>query len=283
MPQPQTSLRPLSVGNVVTAAIQLFRSHFKQYLSLTLRASLWGLVPVYGWAKSLMISALISRLSFGDLTGQPESETEGIEQLEGKKWEFLTLAILVGLISGGVVIGFYIVLIILGVIAAVVIPVAVQQARQQSILVIGLMVVLGILAFLLFLVGITWIYSRLMISELPLAIESPSTSTTSIGRSWQLTKNYVFRIQGIIIVSFLLSLPLYILAQAIAITFQLFLTRFASRESATFFIVSFIFSYLIGIGINLFILPFWQVIKAVIYYDVRNRSEGLGLEIRDRS
>lgn len=279
MPQPQTSLRPLSVGNVVTAAIQLFRSHFKQYVSLALRASLWGLVPIYGWARSLMILALISRLSFGDLIGQPESETEGREQLEGKKWEFLTLAILVGLISGGVAIGFYIILVI-----AIALGIAVVAVTgQQNMLLIGLMIILGIIAILVFLVGITWIYSRLMICELPLAIESPSTSTSSISRSWQLTKNYVFRIQGIVIVSFLLSLPLYILTQSIAITFQLFLARFASRESATFFFVAFIFSYLIGIGINLFILPFWQVIKAVIYYDVRNRSEGLGLEIRDRT
>ncbi|MEH2455538.1 hypothetical protein [Nostoc sp.] len=30
------------------------------------------------------------------------------------------------------------------------------------------------------------------------------------------------------------------------------------------------------------ILPFWQAIKAVIYYDLRSRREGLGLKLRDR-
>jgi hypothetical protein len=29
------------------------------------------------------------------------------------------------------------------------------------------------------------------------------------------------------------------------------------------------------------LVPFWQAIKAVIYYDVRNRKEGLDLKMRD--
>ena len=29
------------------------------------------------------------------------------------------------------------------------------------------------------------------------------------------------------------------------------------------------------------VLPFWQAIKAVIYYDLRSRREGLGLKLRD--
>jgi hypothetical protein len=28
-------------------------------------------------------------------------------------------------------------------------------------------------------------------------------------------------------------------------------------------------------------MPFWQAIKAVIYYDLRSRREGLGLQVRD--
>jgi hypothetical protein len=29
------------------------------------------------------------------------------------------------------------------------------------------------------------------------------------------------------------------------------------------------------------VMPFWQSIKAVIYYDLRSRREGLGLQLRD--
>lgn len=272
------SLKPLSVGNVVTAAIQLFRSHFKQYLGLTLKAYLWVLVPFYGWAKFLMIHAMISRLAFGDLMGQPESEAEARGQLEDKKWGFLGLAFLVGLISIGVVIGFYfalIILVLLGVVIASVVG-------QDNIAVLVILGILGFIAFLLFLVGITWVYSRLMISELPFAIESISNAAASVGRSWELTKGYVLRIQGIVIVAFLMTLPLQIITQALAFIFQIFLGRFFSEESPLFLLISILSGYLIGIGSSLFIVPFWQAIKAVIYYDVRNRTEGLGLEISDR-
>ena len=36
---------------------------------------------------------------------------------------------------------------------------------------------------------------------------------------------------------------------------------------------------LLGLASELFIMPFWQVIKAVIYYDLRNRREGSDLVI----
>ena len=276
-PSPK-SLKPLSVGNVVTAAIQLFRSHFKQYLGLTLKSYLWILVPLYGWAKFLMIHAMISRLAFGDLTGQPESEAEARSQLEEKKWGFLGLAFLVGLISGGVVIAFYFALIIL-----VLIGVAIVAAvGQDNIAVIVILIILGILAFALFIVAMTWFYSRLMISELPFAIESVSNAAASVGRSWELTKGYVLRIQGIVIVAFLMTLPLQIITQVLAFMFQIFLTRFFSEESASFLVISLLGSYFIGAVSSLVVVPFWQSIKAVIYYDVRNRKEGLGLELSDR-
>jgi len=276
-PSPQ-SLKPLSVGNVVTAAIQLFRSHFKQYLGLTLRSYLWILVPVYGWAKFLMIHAMISRLAFGDLIGQPESESAARKQLEDKKWGFLGLAFLVGLISFGAVIAFYLALIILVLIGVAIATVA----GQDNIAVLVILGILGFIALLLFLVGITWVYSRLIISELPFAIEAISNAAASVGRSWELTKGYVLRIQGIVIVAFLMTLPLQIITQALVFAFQIFLTRFFTEDSPTFLGISFLSSYIISIGSSLFIVPFWQSIKAVIYYDVRNRTEGIGLEISDR-
>jgi hypothetical protein len=45
-----------------------------------------------------------------------------------------------------------------------------------------------------------------------------------------------------------------------------------------FFLVAIVFS-LLG---NIFIMPFWQSLKTVIYYDLRSRREGLGLQLRDR-
>jgi hypothetical protein len=41
-------------------------------------------------------------------------------------------------------------------------------------------------------------------------------------------------------------------------------------------------TYAIGLAASVIVLPLWQTIKAVIYYDLRSRREGLGLQLRDR-
>lgn len=276
-PSPK-SLKPLSVGNVVTAAIQLFRSHFKQYLGLTLRAYLWVLIPLYGWAKFLMIHAMISRLAFGDLTGRPESEAEARSQLEDKKWGFLGLAILVWLITVGIVFVYYFALIIVALIGVAIMAVAGQN--NTAVLVIS--IILGIFAFSLLTLAMIWFFCRLIVNELPYAIEPVSNVASSIGRSWELTKNYTLRIIVIVIVAFLMTLPLQIIAQVLAFMFQAFVSGFFPEKSAELFAVSFLGGYFIGLASSLIIVPFWQSIKAVIYYDVRNRKEGLGLEFNDR-
>jgi len=38
----------------------------------------------------------------------------------------------------------------------------------------------------------------------------------------------------------------------------------------------------LSFGFGALVLPFWQAIKAIIYYDLRSRKEGLGLQMRDR-
>jgi len=276
--QPRNSLKPLSVGNVVTAAIQLFRSHLKQYLGLTLRAYLWALVPIYGWAKFFMISGVISRLAFGDLTGQPETETQARKQLEDKKWGFLGLESLLVVISIGVFIAWYIALIIL-----VLIGVAIVSAVGENVVVIVALVLIAIVLVFLSLFGLTWFFSRFMVSQVAFAIEPLSNASASLGRSWELTKGYVLRIQGVLLIAFLMTLPLQIIAQVLALLAQVALSRFFTEGSSEFLIVSFFAGYAIGLGSGLFVFPFWQAIRTVIYYDVRNRREGLSLEIRDRS
>jgi hypothetical protein len=34
---------------------------------------------------------------------------------------------------------------------------------------------------------------------------------------------------------------------------------------------------------GMFVMPFWQSMKAVLYYDLRSRHEGLGLQLRDHA
>ena len=99
---------PITVGNVVSAALVLYRSHLKTYLRLASIAYLWILVPVYGWAKYLAISGTISRLAFQELIGQPESIRDARRHTKPRLWSFFLVAFLVGLMLSGVTFLLYI-------------------------------------------------------------------------------------------------------------------------------------------------------------------------------
>jgi hypothetical protein len=69
-------MNPLSVGNVVSAGLRIYRDRFLTYFRLAFIAYLWIFVPIYGWAKFSSIMGLISRLAFGEVRERPETVTE---------------------------------------------------------------------------------------------------------------------------------------------------------------------------------------------------------------
>lgn len=275
---PQSPIRPMSVGNVVSAGLRLYRSHLKTYLNLALYASLWSLVPIYGWAKAAAIGGLISRLAFGELINQPEGVSEARDRVNPRLWDFLVTGILVSLIFFGTVIGFYIVLaVIIGITFAI--GFGFSSLNPAAFLTLA---IISLISFVVFVIAVTWIYGRLIVAEVPLAVEDNISSMETIGRSWKLTKGFVGRIQIIILVSFLISLPLFVLVQVLSAIVQGIVATVIPQESVLFTLFVFVVAYILGLISNIFIMPFWQAIKAVIYYDLRSRREGLGLQLRDR-
>ena len=107
-PSLRQPMGPLSIGNVVSAALVLYRSHLKTYLRLALFAHLWILVPIYGWAKYFAISGLIARLAFGELVSKPESVTTARSYTNSRLWSFFRVAFQVGLMLLGIYIGLFI-------------------------------------------------------------------------------------------------------------------------------------------------------------------------------
>src|SRR4028118_994496 len=102
---------PLSVGNVVSASLRIYRDHFKSYFGLAFVASLWLFVPVIGWAKYSAISALISRLAFGEVSEKPETVSDARRQVNPRMWRFLWAGILTYLIFFGVSLVFWIAMV----------------------------------------------------------------------------------------------------------------------------------------------------------------------------
>lgn len=275
-PSLQQPMGPLSVGNVVSAALVLYRSRLKTYFQLALYAHLWLLLPIYGWAKYAAISGLISRLAFGELTNQPENVDRARHYIRPRMWSFLRVAFQVGLMLMGLYLGLFIVFYLGGLFVGFTLGLILGNLLGNPIAVAIIVVILGIVGFVGFIYIFLRYFSRWLIAEVPLAVEENINGKQSIKRSWELTKNSVRRIQGVAVVAFLVTLPLVILTGYIP---QLFLIPLKAGTSS-FWSVYFI-SLLTSIAGGILILPFWQAIKAVLYYDLRSRREGLGLRVRD--
>ena len=272
-PSSRQSSNPLSIGNVVSAALRIYRDHFKLYLGLAFKANVWVLVPIYGWAKYSALSAVISRLAYREVIERPETVDEARRHVMPRMWSFLGAGFLVGLIVTAVMfLAIFAFSIVGGVLAAIL---------GQNATAIIILVLLGIVAFLAFIIGYIRLVSRLFIVELPLAMEENVTATSTINRSLQLTKGFASRLQGIVFVAFLISLPISIVIQISSTILQLVLSALFSSDSPTFALLYLLLLLALSLASGSLLIPFWQSIKAVIYYDLRSRREGLGLKLRD--
>ena len=270
-------IQPLSVGSVVSAGIRLYRSHLKKYFLIALKAYAWLLVPIYGWVKFYALSALISRLAFGELVNQPESVSSGERFVNSRLWEFFVNMILMLAISIGIMLGFVLIgSLLIGIPTALL--GGLQDANPANI---GIIILITLVVMIIIFTGILWIGTRFYLVDVPLAIEDNVNGSSTINRSWELTKGNIGRILAISLISALITIPIQFIIQIITSIIQLIFTPLLREGNVGF---SMIFSLLI-IGLTLaglaLIAPFWQTVKAVIYYDLRSRREGLGLQLRD--
>jgi hypothetical protein len=308
-PSPSNPIQPLSVGNVVSAGVRIFRSNLTRFLGLSLIASLWFLVPfvlfivsmlpvlilrvsgqngasigilffiigialavgsfIYACAKYAEISGRVSRLAFQELINKPETSSQARQVTTPRLWNFFFAGLLTLLIFFGVNIG----VIIVTVFAAAIFGALVNISSAFTYAVIPL----GIIGFLALLFFYIRLISRLLIVEVPIAIEENMDATTAISRSWNLTKGTVGRIQLVVIVAFAITLLVYIPTQVVS-----FLLPAPDPTNPALSGLLVLVILIISILSNALIMPFWQVIKAVIYYDLRARREGFGLQLRDQ-
>lgn len=268
-----SNLGPLNPGNVVSAAIRLYRDRFKMYLTLSATAYLWLIVPVYGWAKYCMYTGLMSRLAFQELMNQPETPRDAYRQVNPKTWAFLGLGVLLFLIF----VAAYLAIFLVGVLAGVAVgglasyvltAIFGQGGGTFAIIVTALVVVVAVL------IGLLWIVSRLVVAEVPMAVEPRVDPSTSIGRSWQLSKKSIVRIQFVVMAAYLITLPVLIFLSILPQIAVLYVEP-GSSLAAALNTLAFVLSFASGV----LTLPFWQVVKGVLYYDLRSRREGLDLKL----
>ena len=73
-----------------------------------------------------------------------------------------------------------------------------------------------------------------------------------------------------------------IVVQILTVIVQVVLSAVLGAKSALFYLVYYILIVVLSIVSGALVTPFWQAMKAIIYYDLRSRKEGLGLKMRDR-
>lgn len=275
---PTGRLRPINVGNVVSVGISLYRTNFKTYSGLALKSLLWYLVPVYGWARSLMILGQIGRLGFKEMVREPETVKQALQQVIPRLWAFLGIALLVGLIQFGINIALS---IVRGVVSIPLLFIA--QAGDTGAAISGLGQLLLILIFLAIQI---WFQARFWLYDLLLAVETDLEATQAISRSWKLTQGSSFRVQLVFLIAYLIMLPLIILSFIpFLFTIPYFATFSPDNPDPTFFIVILLATLaflLLLFVVSIVTVPFWQSVKTALYYDCRSRKEGLDLELRNR-
>lgn len=316
--QPNNRLGSLTVGNVVSTAITLYKSNFNRYLRVSLRSIKWVLaivlsaigagflggaivytqpnlsilvVPIFlGWiaitlycsAKSTTDRAIVSRLAYQELIESPETTKVATEKLIPRTWGFLRLALWLTLYMSIVLLVSYI-LFILAIGICVGILSALNLATNPLAYVFLGLIGIGLFVYLI-LVNLRY-YCYWFVSELPLAIESNITARSSIRRSKELSFPFVGRLKLIIFIAFLITLPIGLVSNSLTIGGQILQVMAnnplapinENNESLSNGLI--LVGVLVGMMTEFFIMPFWQTIKAVIYYDLVNQQEGRDLSL----
>ena len=131
--------QPLSIGNVISAGLRLYRDHFRQYLGVAFLATLWALLPIavaigialffaivqnyyallgllipawivlllYCSSRYMAGTSAIARLAFGELSNQPETTQQAERFTQSRKWSYLLTGVLIGLLFFGIILAFY--------------------------------------------------------------------------------------------------------------------------------------------------------------------------------
>ncbi|BCX13163.1 MAG: hypothetical protein KatS3mg067_2101 [Thermosynechococcus sp.] len=294
----------LSSGNVVTIALELYRHRGNRYFLLSLFAHAWfflltiaavlivavalivggilagainnvalflllggiGIlvaVPFYlfGWTRLMASGALLSRCIYAALTALEESESEARGFIFPKMWNYLLATLIVSFILLLVymvlgAIGYLLYLVGSPLVQLLERNIQTEPARDLFFLSFFLGILLLVLLALLV---ISYFVARLSLVDVVLALEPECTPLKSIRRSWQLTQGQAWHTLTVFFVASLATIPAHLLGSIL--------------NSVVIIPVA-------GLFVAVVLLPLWQGIKAVLYWDLPVRNEGAAFQVR---
>lgn len=295
----QASLPSLTMGNIITIGFQIFRLNFNDHLVRSLLSHLWlwlamlggfivfatalgvsfGFGGVLGYsstfsgvvgailgivlglplilftaARMSAVSALMTRMGFNTLRQRVEPNELYRQTILRRIWTYLwgwVLFYLVVLLSYGCLFGFglYLFVWLLPQWQAFESQTTDSQLKVTlflAILILGLIYALGVMMLGYYLAA------RLCFFDAVLAIEDRPSALESLIRSWELTRGSGWSVVTITFVAGLITLPILFLATAINL-----------------------FIPFVSLMTGVVMLPLWQAVKAVNFYELSTSKAGL--------
>ncbi|NJN39225.1 MAG: RDD family protein [Acaryochloridaceae cyanobacterium CSU_3_4] len=293
-------LSALTAGNIVTVALQVFRGKSDDYITTSLQSYLWfflcflgacvlgglgyllgqslgltdkalvifaGLFALpllaYGRGRKTATGGILSRLIFNQLINRTESKENVQQQIFPRTWIYLRAELLFWLILIGLYLGF---VFILGLFAGLffssfrqgdILDFLIRENNFSGSTVLTWIAIIALI--LLFYLGIILFFSyfvaRLWLFDVIIALEEV-TAIQALRRSWQLTRTQGREALAVALISGSMLVP------------PLILCGFLS-----------IFGFLSVLFLIVLAFPLYQSVKAVNYYDLRSRNEGLTFDL----
>jgi hypothetical protein len=136
-----------------------------------------------------------------------------------------------------------------------------------------LVVGLGLIVFLI--PGLIFI-SALMVSTQALVLEEDQSPIDAMGRSWQLTKGFRWKVLALVVVTaIIVTIPS--MAGGIAAAF--FSPGIGVLTDSSGLPIGWYLAMVLGAVIQLLLYPLMYSVLTVLYYDLRVRKEGFDLEV----
>ena len=217
-------------------------------------------------------------MAYSEVIEKLESIQDANRFVKGRMWSFLGAAILVLLRFILAYIVGVIALALLGGLSIVVIITALSAVLGDSGTIIGtiISILIYIALFVLFFGYLIRLFASFSASELFLSKEENVNASEALKQSRELTKGHLTNLVLIYFIASLVSFPLLGIIFTIQILPVYIQDSYPILSSEIFRIFQFVFNIIT----TALILPFWQSIKAVIYYDLKVRREGMGLDLR---
>jgi hypothetical protein len=254
---------------------------------MALLVVVWLVSGLYCLGRYLANSALIARLAFNDLVQEEETLQEARRYTQSRTWSYLGASLLVGvLFSVAMMVLFIGLALVIGIFAVVFTGAGLVAMSERSPNPIALFfIVIGMLImFLLFLGGLSWFGSRFFFYEVPMTLERETGAVASVGRTWNLGARSNLRLMVVTTLAYLVTIPVQVIAQVVMLIL-LIIPQIIVSQNASFsgglLAMSTVANLVVNFAVIVVTLGFWQVVKAVVYFDLRNRSEGMGLVLRN--